>query len=222
MPALIIATQRTIALRCTSCGQVARENLMLLRMNAEELLTCYCSCGTRLAVVSRKKRQVTLALGACINCSRGHKFVYSLRTIVRQPLLKMWCSVRRVVVGYVGDADHVNGAVEQDPFSLENTVNNPHAKRHIKNMSAMRAVLSALQTAAVAQRLSCECGSYALGLEVFPHKAEVTCKACEGTLVAYAETDADVRAVVNADSFLISRGRLTSVDGTDPIHDHRD
>ncbi len=164
---------KQIALRCTLCGKLEQHDLSVFSFSGSHSHRIYCSCGFRKAIINIKDRCSVLIQVPCILCETEHVFTYPIKKFWRTGLEGLICPESAAELGYFGDAETVQMAVEH------------WQEKHIggfdeyfQNPPVMFDMLNHLHHVAENKRLSCSCGSREIEVDLYPDCLELHCSRC--------------------------------------------
>lgn len=177
---MLIPTAAIVGLRCASCGREDEHPLSLFLFNGITSLNITCTCGNPLLTLHhREQRQVSLRL-ECPECGGHHRFRSVRPHRWRDRRVGWHCPATGGLIGW---------AEARTEWELPvAAAESPHFFQHRELMCT---VLERLCRMVQAGKLSCQCGSPDLDLEILPDRVNIVCESCGAWEVIAAGSEAD-------------------------------
>ena len=122
--------QTSVAYRCPSCGQTVKSMIGAFSLSGDMLrLKCPCG-GSDMTIERRHDKKIRLTI-PCFLCPRPHVYTVSENIFYGREAFAYPCSYTGVDIGFSGDAENVEKAVEESDLALEDMLDEtrPMAKK---------------------------------------------------------------------------------------------
>jgi len=201
---VLVATERTMIIRCPACGKSEFHSSSRFRLAGDGSARFRCACGFVKAVLSSTRRGCTLQL-ACNACGLVHVVSFKKADFWRAELVGLYCRETGAQLGFLGADGVVREVVEQEPGDLAALLADCNLARHFDNPVVMYRILSRLHKAAQAGGFGCKCGNDRIRLDIEVDSITLRCPACRAQVTVNAEIEEDLE---NAERFLVASGWL--------------
>lgn len=188
---MIIDFNRTIAYRCSSCGEITFATFSLFELSGGKGLSVQCSCGkSTLKILPEGKSNYTIKI-KCLICDDYHKFNLPFHQLAKKDCTTFMCP--NVVVGliFVGHDVAVRKNVMENEEYIKEVVTACGLDHTGKNGVTMLKALDKIQELSDNEKLYCECGSNLIDVEIHEDNLILECCLCGATLSISAETIRD-------------------------------
>lgn len=175
---MLINFDRTVAYRCSSCGEISYGNFSLFELSGSKGISVQCSCGkSNLYIMPENKTNYIVTL-KCIVCDEIHKFSLPFASLARKDCCEFSCP--NVVVGlvFIGKENAVKEAVKSNEVYIEEVVKACGLDHTGKNGVTMLKALEKIQDLSDDESLYCECGSNLIDVEVNEDNIILECCLC--------------------------------------------
>lgn len=189
---MIISTQKTLALRCPTCGKMDFYALSRFNIGSKKPARILCQCGTCLMSISRKGKDVLYLYVDCVMCEGKHILTCKSSEIWQDKLYTITCEETRMEIGFIGSKDTVMKSVMRTERSIREMAEELGYEKYFNNADIMYQILDLLKAMSGEGRMSCSCGSSQLEVEVYPDRIELNCPICDSVGVIFAETIKDL------------------------------
>mgnify|MGYP000860399246 CR=1 FL=1 len=184
---MLLSGERTMAIYCPACEQVQFHQFSLFELSSSPQ-AFYCACGFTQAHITKHNRRYEISL---ITAAGDRvRLLFPFREIWSASLLTLYSPDEGEILGFFGDAEHVEEAVadfdsdllEPDDFSAP---------------EVMTKILAYLQKLAVSHKIGCTCNNPAVGIDVYPDKVELVCSHCGSAILMSAVSEEDVNRLLS-------------------------
>lgn len=184
---MIIDFNRTIAYRCSCCGEITFVTFSLFELSGGKGISAQCSCGkSTLNILPENKSNYTIKI-KCLICDEFHKFNLPLMTLIKKDCSTFMCP--NVVVGlvFIGHDDAVKKNVLSNEEYINEVVMACGLDHTGKNGVTMLKALDKIQELSDNEKLYCECGSNLIDVEIHEDNLILECCLCGTTLSISAD-----------------------------------
>lgn len=185
---MIILTQKTLAIRCPTCGNMDFYALSRFNVGSKRPFRILCQCGTCLLSISRKGRMLYRLHIDCVMCETKHVLNCKSSDIWQDKLFTIVCEDTGMEIGFIGTKDTVMKSVMRTERSIRDMAEELGYDKYFNNAEIMYQVLDLLKIMSDEGRMSCSCGSSQLEVEVYPDHIELNCPNCDAVGIVFAET----------------------------------
>lgn len=196
---MLIATQTTLALRCPHCGKLDFYVLSRFACSGGKTARINCECGANLLSICQKGKGKFHLQIECLMCETKHVLSFKGEEIWKAQCLSLRCEGTGVEIGFIGNKEAVMKSVKKAERSLQDIAEELGYDKYFLNPDVMYQVLEVLRNMSDQGRMSCDCGSSQLEVEVYPDRVELLCPNCEAVGIVFAETMKDLQWVREMD-----------------------
>lgn len=184
---MIIDFNRTIAYRCSSCGEIVYGDFSLFELSGEKGISVHCSCGNSSVSITAENKTNYIVTVNCIICDETHKFTLSFYSLAKKDCSEFMCP--NVIVGlvFVGRGEAVRKSVINNEKYIGEVILACGLDHTGKNGVTMLKALDKIQELSDDERLYCDCGSNLIDVEVHEDNMILECCLCGATLVLTVE-----------------------------------
>lgn len=196
---MLVSTARTLGIRCTDCGEQTVHSLYLFDFNRSGCLI-KCPCGRKLVhtAASTGADQTGTDSRSCFRleyecpyCGHSHQLQINRQDLTGTKLVPFICPELEIPAAFLGPEETVLQALQIQDQSLEETARELGFVDYFANPEIMYEVLGSLYQIAEGNNLSCSCGNYYIGVEIFADRVELRCSRCGAVAVVSASTADD-------------------------------
>lgn len=178
--------QSTVAYRCPSCGKTVKSMIGAFSLSGD-LLRLKCPCGeSDMTIERRRDKKIRLTI-PCFLCPRPHVYTVSESIFFGREVFAYPCSYTGVDIGFSGDAENVERAVEESDLALEDMLGDAEYddiavkenERVFDDPQILDIILFVIGDLAEEGKIHCACegkGEYEVG--VSGESVTVRCKKC--------------------------------------------
>lgn len=206
---MIIQATTALALRCPECGKIKYYTLSFFSFAGRNRTVRFsCDCGTPLLSVATRDRKVFYFQLDCLMCETKHLYQYFFREIWSPDVICLFCEETGIEVGFIGPRQQVKKYMAKQEKSLREMAEDLGFSDYFSNPEVMYETLDCLHKMASEGRLSCQCGSLEIEVEIFDDRVELRCSDCGAIGVIGAETKEDRKAISNTWEISLKPGVL--------------
>lgn len=203
---MLVATQTMLAMRCPECGMLEYHRLSRFDFVRGSVIQIRCSCGGLKLAVTKKGKDYLLQV-RCVVCESMHVRSLQGRLLWSGKVFELFCPDTGIELGYVGPLQRIKNLTKNKREEMGILFNELTAEDYFHNSEVMSQVLTHIFGLLEDGLLSCQCGNYNIGVEVFPDRLELRCPKCGAVSVVYAETEDDVNIALKTNELeLIQNG----------------
>ncbi len=211
---MLIATERTLALRCPVCGRLEFHKVSWFDFSGRSSLRIQCKCGFNKAILHTKNLQTYLLQMSCLVCEEVHILRFAKKEFWNDLLIPLQCPDTDQELGYIGSAAEIEKVVNDKRDNADSIFNNLGFDDYFSNPQVMFETLNHLHQLAEESQLFCRCGNDQIEIDVFPEKLELRCPNCQSLHIIYAETIDDLKIVKKAKLIALNEKGFTSFDSS--------
>ncbi|MEW5952479.1 MAG: hypothetical protein AB1815_01800 [Bacillota bacterium] len=212
MLTLVLITETLLAMRCPDCGKLEYHKVSRFGFSGARIIEIFCACGALKLTISTKNRKDFWLQIPCVVCEAKH-----LRSI---PGKKLWsgqvvylcCQETGLELGYLGPGDQVRELAPGFEDDMEALAGELGGDEYFHNSDVMYEVLNRLHDIAENSSLYCQCGNQRIEVDIFPDRLELHCKDCDSVNIIYAETDDDLRVILQVETIELTRSGFGCLD----------
>ncbi len=176
---MVIDFNRTVAYMCPDCGEMTFGTFSLFELSGERGISVKCGCGrSQLEIVPKTKTQYVVSL-KCMVCNEVHEFNVPLIELMRQSCIDISCPDILIGLAYIGKKDAVMASVKDNEAYIEEIVAACGLEHTGKNGITMLKALDKIQELSDDGKLTCECGSTMIDVDVLEDELILECCMCE-------------------------------------------
>ncbi len=188
---MLVATQTMLAMRCPECGMLEYHKLSRFDFVGGRTVQVRCSCGALKLGVAKKGKDCLLQV-RCVVCEGMHMRSLKGRLLWTEEIVPLFCPDTGVELGYIGPLQKVKRLAQNKRDEMGILFNELTGEDYFHNSEVMSRVLTHILDLVENGLLSCQCGNYNIGVEIFPDRLELRCPKCGAVSVVYAETEEDI------------------------------
>lgn len=208
---MILATNATIAVQCSRCGQLEFQGLSLFAFAAQERLALSCDCGAPLlTITSRDHKQFNLAY-QCAFCGDTHYLRVNRKVIWGHEVLPLMCPEMETPVGFIGPKQKVSQAYQDREKSIGELAAELGYEEEFENPEVMLKILDHLHHLAQKGALGCGCGNHQLSFELLPDRIELYCEYCEALGIIHADSGENIRPIEGMTSLTLEENKTWQI-----------
>lgn len=206
---MILNSNINVAVRCENCGTIGCYDLALFDIKNKEL-RLHCTCGAEKLSIMLENKTVQISI-PCDLCGKIHVYRYGLKELLRKKDRVEICPNMGTNLLWIGSEEEVGKEVFLGDNIKEK---NDNAHNFFNNPKIMMDILEWLYGLKGKGHLNCECGSEGkdIGINLFSDRVELYCKNCKGLSVIYAETEEDLKNLLNTNTILIHEKSFACID----------
>ncbi len=203
--------QTSVAYRCPSCGQTVKSMIGAFSLSGDMLrLKCPCG-GSDMTIERRRDKKIRLTI-PCFLCPRPHVYTVSENIFYGREAFAYPCSYTGVDIGFSGDAENVEKAVEESDLALEDMLGDAEfedvsvaqGEKVFDDPQILDIILFVVGDLAEEGKIHCGCegrGDYEVGVE----GADVTikCKKCGRSVAIPAGSTLAANAFLHTDEITL-------------------
>lgn len=185
---MLINFDRTVAYRCSCCGEIAFGTFSLFELSGSKGISVQCSCGhSAIEILPENKVSYTVSV-RCMACDEVHKFKLPFSSLAKKECCEFTCP--NVIVGFVfiGKETAVKKAISKNEAYLSDLVASCGLDHTGKNGITMLKALDKIQDLSDSESLFCECGSNMIDVEIHENDIILECCHCGAALILTADT----------------------------------
>ncbi len=184
---MVIDFGRTAAYMCPACGNMTYGNFSLFELSGGRGISVSCGCGkSHLNIVPRTQTEYCISL-KCIVCDKEHEFLIPLHEILKQDIIDLPCPDILIGLGFIGKADAVRAAVEDNEAYIREIVSACGLSHTGKNGITILKALDKIQELSDKGALFCECGSVMIDVDVLEDEIVLQCCNCGADATFHAD-----------------------------------
>lgn len=211
---MLVASGRTVALRCPLCGRFGLHPFTLFDFSGDRTFKLTCDCGFhKMIITTRDYKEYVLQI-PCVICETTHRFTLKKEDLWNSDLQYLRCMDTGSELGFLGHEDAVKVLVAQSRDQADSIVNDDGFDDFFTNPDIMYQILSRLHEISERGDLFCACGQHDIEVEVFPERLELVCPACKSVNIVFAETVEDLQAVLDVPVIGLIENGFSSIDAS--------
>ncbi len=185
---MLINFDRTVAYRCSSCGEITFGNFSLFELSGGKGISVQCSCGhSVLKILSENKNSYKIQV-SCMLCDESHQFSVPFQVLAKKECSEFHCPNVMVGLVFIGKDASVKKAVMKNEVYVQEVISSCGLNHTGKNGITMLKALDKIQDLSDEEALFCECGSNLIDVEIHENDIRLECCLCGSSLVLPAET----------------------------------
>jgi hypothetical protein len=192
VPAVLITTRTTLALRCPDCGQPGFFPLSRFELNSGKHKVI-CSCGTHLATITKTGPKNFSLHVECPLCEARHQQTFKAFQLWGGGIQKVACELSGLEIALIGPKEQVRENIRLTDRPAKEMAEDLGYDKHFLNPEIMYQALDFLRELAEDGRLDCGCGAGHIDVEAYPDRIELFCTECEAVGILFAETIQDLQ-----------------------------
>lgn len=200
---MLLATQKTIAVRCPHCGKMGFYALSRFSFSGNEGVRFACECGTNLLSITQKGKALFCLQIECMMCETRHLFTYKASELWGKTGLAIACEQTDVEIGFVGSKEAVLENIKHMDRGIKELNEEVGYDKYFVKPEIMHEVLDLVRRMTDEGKVSCSCGSGTLEVEAFPDRIELNCPYCEAVGILFAETVRDLQWAYNMEGIYL-------------------
>ncbi|MEW6423136.1 MAG: hypothetical protein AB1523_00070 [Bacillota bacterium] len=209
---MLVATQTMLAMRCPECGMVEYHKLSRFDFADGRLAQIRCSCGALKLAVTKKEADYLVQV-RCVVCETMHMRTFKGRLLWAPEIIALFCQDTGVELGYIGPLQKIKGLTQSKKKEMGILFNELTGEDYFHNSEVMNQVLTHILGLAEDGLVSCQCGNYNIGVEIFPDRLELRCAKCGAVSVVYAETEEDIAPALKIKELELIQSGIMFLDG---------
>lgn len=175
---MVIDFDRTVAYRCSSCGEIAYGNFSLFELSGGKGISMHCSCGaTSISVASEKRAGAKVSFN-CVICDENHTFHLPFDALAKKDCNELACPDAMIELGFIGKKAAVEAAVCENERTIAEVVQACGLEHTGKNGILMIKALDKIQDLSESNSLKCKCGSNLIDIEIRKDDIVLECCIC--------------------------------------------
>ncbi|MGB9866288.1 MAG: hypothetical protein ACPLPR_00055 [Bacillota bacterium] len=191
---MVYHTQKTIALRCASCGKMEFHHLNLFEIAGQEDRDFACSCGRQKLLVGLGDSGIWMIVN-CLLCEEEHLVIVPLGDYLKGGIHPIYCPETGAEIAFFGERTRVIAEAENGRVSLESLAAAAEQECIYESPEIMVEVLKKLDSLATHHKLRCSCGNRKLEMRVGQSSVRVYCPVCGQYAIIQAVCAEDVQRV---------------------------
>lgn len=208
---MLIATQTMLAMRCPECGRLEYHKLSRFDFLEGRTFQVRCSCGKLKLAVTKKGRGYILQVH-CVVCGCTHTRGIKGHLLWAQEVVELLCLDTGIELGYIGPLPKVKNLAQNKREEMSSLFRELTSEDYFHNSEVMNRILTRVLELGERSLLSCQCGNYNIGIEIFPDRLELRCPKCGAVSVVYGETEEDIAIAFQANEIELTRNDITFLD----------
>lgn len=207
---MVINSNKTLLVRCSSCGKIAKYDLNLFNISREINHEFKCTCGETNAIlktVDHKKYYLGIK---CFACGQRHFYRLSARELFCEDHL--YRCIGNIKTCYIGSNEGASSPLNIKNIGLNDLISNEEYQDKFNNLDIVIACLNKLKELDEKGKISCECGNKNMTLEFFSDRIELKCSDCNSVQIIFAETKEDLNVLKRKEKIHLQLHNITFID----------
>ena len=203
----------TVAYRCPACGMTVK-SVMGAFVLGGDLVRLKCPCGESEMTVEHKRDGKMRLTVPCFLCPKPHIYTVSESIFYSKDIFALPCSYTGVDIGFLGEAEHVEKAVEESDLLLaemigENDFSDFSCNKKesvFDDPQILDIILYVIGDLAEEKKIYCGCepGAGRYEVSVTDSSVIVTCKECGKSVEIPAGSSLAANAFLHTDELTLS------------------
>ena len=209
---MLIATQTMLAMRCPECGRLEYHKLSRFDFLEGRAVQTRCSCGALKLAVRKKGTDYFLQV-RCVVCASVHPYRLSSRILWAREITTLSCPDTGLELGYLGPLAKMRNLSQNEKKEIGILFHELTGEDYFHNSEVMGRVLTHMCDLSEDGLVSCQCGNYKIGIEIFPDRLELRCARCGAVSVVFAETEEDTAIALKINELELIQNGVMFLDG---------
>lgn len=179
---MVVELSIAFVMRCPDCGRLGIDKVNIFQLSGKEGYDIYCNCGSKKAVLKRKKSGQIIANYQCIICDHSHSIVINKdKYLSNNSINSLYCPKTNLNLGYYGSYNLIKAELDRQKRELDIIADEMGLDDFI-DPELMLDCLDYLHDLSAGGNLYCECGCHDIYIELFYDRIELTCNNCDASL----------------------------------------
>ncbi|WP_069650545.1 hypothetical protein [Caloranaerobacter ferrireducens] len=208
---MLIDSNIAIAIRCDICGEITIHDVSLFDFSRSNKINLECECGQSSAIIKTKDYKSFWIELFCFACQDIHVFKYSLRKLLKGKIIAR-CIETGIEISFIGKNDDIKQLIKEYEKDSEEILNELGFYDYFQNFDIMMKAINRIREMDNEGRIFCDCGSDNIQTDLYPDRIELRCIECGSVHLVYAETDEDLKKLLECEEIQMHKYSLQCID----------
>ncbi|KGG80989.1 hypothetical protein [Caloranaerobacter azorensis] len=208
---MLIDCNIAIAIRCDICGEITIHNISLFDFSRSKKIILECDCGQSKAIIKTKDYKNFWIELFCFACQDIHVFKYSLRRLLKGKII-IRCIETGIEISFIGKNYDIKQLVKENEKDFEEILSELGFYDYFQNFEIMMKIIDRIREMDSRGKIFCDCGSDSIRTDLYPDRIELKCAECGSTHLIYAETEEDLKKILECDEIQMHKYFLQCID----------
>lgn len=185
---MLINFDRTVAYRCSSCGEITYGDFSLFELSGGKGLSVECNCGHSVLKILPENKTGFKVCVSCLVCDEMHTFSLPFQTLAKKECTEFACPTALVGLVFIGKEAAVKKAVMNNESYVQDVISSCGLNHTGKNGITMLKALDKIQDLSDNESLFCECGSNLIDVEIHEEDIRLECCLCGSSITISADS----------------------------------
>jgi len=202
---MLINELQTIVFQCAACGGYCFDIISLFDFsgNKDEKIQCKCSRSS-VQLSLNDKKQIILSV-PCFLCSDIHTYTYKINQFFSDSLKILQCPKKNMKIGFIGNDTKVRSALDSHENSLNEILKEMGMTNLCNNVEVAIESINYIHDLAEQGRISCECGSNKIEMELLANQVKLSCYFCGSETVLLTRNNEDLKYLQSQPNILLKK-----------------
>lgn len=207
---MLVSGNKTLLIRCHICGRLKKYDFSVFDIFQRKPLKFKCECGETIATIKATAHKTYLLEFSCFACHEKHIHGFTLKELLHKDSL-ITCSDETKTC-FVGSKEKALKESQESHLEYNDMIEEVSFIDYFKNFRVLSACLMKVYDLNESGRISCECGSHNISIQVFNDRIELQCMKCKSIQIIYAETDEDMNVLFQKEKIAMHKHSVSCID----------
>lgn len=205
---VVIDGCKHLIVKCNLCSRLKEFDFNLFNIMKYDKIEYECSCGETIKIIVEKEN---LLRGRAITFElNGASFKFSLHNIVKNQNIYRYSD--NSLVFFLGQKDSGRAKLKELGLKIDDIITETDRRDIFVNFDVITKALIKLFDLEAQNRIKCDCGNSKINIELFYDRIELKCLNCNGVKLIFAETEEDLKVILNKDMINLRKSDISCID----------